>query len=57
MLCEADTAPRGILIHEIEIFNEKIKNYNIIVPTQFNLSNGDKENPSAAQKALMGEKI
>ena len=50
-------APRGILIHEIEIFNEKIKNYNIIVPTQFNLSNGDKENPSAAQKALMGEKI
>ncbi len=50
-------APRGILIHQIEIINEKIDNYNIIVPTQFNLSNGTKENPSPAQKAIMGEKI
>jgi len=49
-------APRGILIHEIEILNEKIENYNIIVPTQFNLSNGTFENPSPAQKALQGEK-
>jgi len=49
-------APRGILIHEIEILNEKIQNYNIIVPTQFNLSTGDRNNLSAAQKALIGEK-
>ena len=48
-------APRGILIHEIEILNEKIVNYNIIVPTQFNLSSS-KEIYSAAQKALIGEK-
>jgi coenzyme F420-reducing hydrogenase alpha subunit len=49
-------APRGVLIHEIEIINEKIKYYNIIVPTQFNLSNGNIDNPSAAQKAMIGEK-
>jgi len=48
-------APRGILIHEIEILNEKIQNYNIIVPTQFNLSS-DKIIFSAAQQALIGEK-
>ena len=51
-------APRGSLIHQIEIQNEKIKNYNIIVPTQFNLSSSlDKTNLSPAQKALIGEKI
>jgi len=49
-------APRGSLIHEIEVENEKIKKYNIIVPTQFNLSNGTKENPSPAQKALINER-
>jgi len=48
-------APRGVLIHEIEILNEKIKYYNIIVPTQFNLSTGSKDNPSAAQQALLNE--
>ena len=48
-------APRGSLIHEIEIENEKIKKYNIIVPTQFNLSNGTLLNPSAAQAALIDE--
>jgi Ni,Fe-hydrogenase I large subunit len=47
-------APRGSLIHEIEIKNERIKKYNIIVPTQFNLSSDKKENPSAAQAAIMG---
>ena len=49
-------APRGILIHEIEILNEKIVDYNIIVPTQFNLSS-DKQLYSAAQKAILGEKL
>ena len=48
-------APRGSLIHKIEIENERIKKYNIIVPTQFNLSNSTKENPSPAQASLMGE--
>jgi Ni,Fe-hydrogenase I large subunit len=49
-------APRGSLIHKVEIENEKIKQYEIIVPTQFNLSNGTENNPSAAQAALMKEK-
>ena len=48
-------APRGSLIHKIEIEDEKIKNYNVIVPTQFNLSNGKKESPSPAQASLIGE--
>ena len=50
-------APRGPLIHEVEIKNEIIRKYNIIVPTQFNLSSYTKENPSPAQKALMNEDI
>jgi len=50
-------APRGSLIHEIEIKDEKIASYNIIVPTQFNLSSSlDKANLSAAQASLIGEK-
>ena len=49
-------AARGSLIHKVEIKDEKIVSYNIIVPTQFNLSNGIFKKPSAAQKALMGEK-
>ncbi len=48
-------APRGSLIHKVEIENEKIKNYEIIVPTQFNLSNGTTNKPSAAQASLMNE--
>ena len=48
-------APRGSLIHSIEIEDEKIKNYNIIVPTQFNLSSSTKEKPSPAQASLIGE--
>ena len=50
-------APRGVLIHKIEILHEKISNYKIVVPTQFNLSTGTKLNPSPAQKAIMGEKM
>ncbi|MEO1923969.1 MAG: nickel-dependent hydrogenase large subunit [Nautiliaceae bacterium] len=49
-------APRGSLIHKVEIKDGKIKYYEIIVPTQFNLSNGTKNNPSAAQAALMNER-
>ena len=50
-------APRGSLIHRVEIKNEKIKKYDIIVPTQFNLSSYTKEKPSAAQAAMIGEKV
>jgi len=50
-------APRGSLIHEISIKNEKIEFYNIIVPTQFNLASSTPENPAPAQAALMGEDI
>jgi coenzyme F420-reducing hydrogenase alpha subunit len=50
-------APRGSLIHEISIKNEKIEFYNIIVPTQFNLASSSKEKPSPAQAALLNEKI
>jgi Ni,Fe-hydrogenase I large subunit len=47
-------APRGSLIHEISIKNEKIEYYNIVVPTQFNLASSVKEKPSPAQAALIG---
>ncbi|MEO1927458.1 MAG: nickel-dependent hydrogenase large subunit [Nautiliaceae bacterium] len=49
-------APRGSLIHEIEIKNEKISFYNIIVPTQFNLGSS-KKRFSPAQEALIGEDL
>ncbi len=47
-------APRGSLIHEIEIKDEKISFYNIIVPTQFNLASSNIK-PSPAQAALLNE--
>jgi Ni,Fe-hydrogenase I large subunit len=50
-------APRGPLIHKVIIEDSIIKKYKIIVPTQFNLSNGTPSNPAPAQKALIGEKI
>ncbi|MEO1958838.1 MAG: nickel-dependent hydrogenase large subunit [Nautiliaceae bacterium] len=50
-------APRGSLIHSIKICDEKIKEYNIIVPTQFNLSSSTKEKPSPAQATLIKEDI
>ena len=49
-------APRGSLIHQIEIKDSKIKSYNIIVPTQFNLSSSkDKNILSPSQSAIIGE--
>jgi len=49
-------APRGSLIHQIEIKDNKIKSYNIIVPTQFNLSSSkDKNILSPSQSAIIGE--
>jgi len=49
-------AARGSLIHKVKIANEKIKDYQIITPVQWNLGNGTKEEPAIAQKAMMGLK-
>ncbi|MDY0233787.1 MAG: nickel-dependent hydrogenase large subunit [Sulfurimonas sp.] len=47
-------AARGTLIHKVEIEEGIIKNYEIITPTQWNLSGGTRENPGVSQKAMVG---
>jgi len=47
-------AARGSLIHKVELENGIIKKYDIITPTQWNLSNGTKENLATSQKAMIG---
>ncbi|BCD60323.1 MULTISPECIES: nickel-dependent hydrogenase large subunit [unclassified Nitratiruptor] len=47
-------AARGSLIHQATIHQGKIETYNIITPTQWNLSNGTSQNPSVIQKAIIG---
>nr|WP_321266105.1 nickel-dependent hydrogenase large subunit [uncultured Sulfurimonas sp.] len=47
-------AARGSLIHKVDLENGIIKNYEIITPTQWNLSNGTKENLGVSQKAMVG---
>ena len=47
-------AARGSLIHKVNLQNGIIKKYDIITPTQWNLSNGTKENPATSQKAMLG---
>ncbi|WP_041957435.1 nickel-dependent hydrogenase large subunit [Sulfurospirillum arsenophilum] len=47
-------APRGSLIHHVVVHQGIIESYDIITPTVWNLGNGDKQNPSTAQKALIG---
>jgi coenzyme F420-reducing hydrogenase alpha subunit len=47
-------APRGPLIHKVDIEDGIIKNYKIITPTQFNIGSSSKNNPTPAQKAMMG---
>ena len=49
-------AARGSLIHKVKIENGIIKKYDIITPTQWNLSNGTKENQGVSQKAMIGLK-
>ena len=49
-------AARGSLVHKIWIADGKIEHYEIITPTQWNLSNGTKQNPSTIQKAIIGLK-
>ena len=47
-------AARGSLIHSVSIDKGKIEDYQIITPTQWNLSNGTREMPGISQKAMMG---
>jgi Ni,Fe-hydrogenase I large subunit len=47
-------APRGPLIHTIEIKDGLIQNYKIITPTQFNIGSSNKQNLTPAQKAMFG---
>lgn len=49
-------AARGSLIHEISLQEGIIQKYEIITPTQWNLSNGSKKQPAIAQKAMIGLK-
>ena len=47
-------ASRGSLIHRVDIERGIIKKYEIITPTQWNLSNGTRDNLGVAQKAIIG---
>ena len=47
-------AARGSLIHKIAIKENKIVDYQIITPTQWNLSNGTKNDLGISQKAIIG---
>jgi hydrogenase large subunit len=47
-------AARGSLIHQVKLEDGYIKDYQIITPTQWNLSNGSIDNPGIAQKAMVG---
>jgi len=49
-------AARGSLIHKTKVKNGKIVNYEIITPTQWNLSHGTKEEQGVAIKAMVGAK-
>ena len=49
-------AARGSLIHNVTIEKNRIKEYQIITPTQWNLSNGTKEDLGVSQKAMIGLK-
>jgi Ni,Fe-hydrogenase I large subunit len=47
-------APRGPLIHKVNIKNGTIFDYKIITPTQFNIGSSNKSNLTPAQKAMIG---
>jgi len=49
-------AARGSLIHKVDLENGIIKKYDIITPTQWNLSNGTRDNQGISQKAMIGLK-
>jgi hydrogenase large subunit len=47
-------APRGPLLHKIEIQDGIIDNYKIITPTQFNIGSSTREKPTSVQIAMKG---
>lgn len=47
-------AARGSLIHKVTVKKGSIDNYEIIVPTQWNLSHGDAQEQGIAVKAMVG---
>ena len=47
-------AARGSLIHKVTLEEGIISNYQMITPTQWNLSNGTKAAPGVSQLAMMG---
>ncbi len=47
-------AARGTLIHQIDIKNGRIKSYNIITPTVWNLGPRDDANLGVVEKAIIG---
>ena len=47
-------AARGSLIHKTTVKNGLITNYEIIVPTQWNLSNGNKDEQGVSTRAMRG---
>ncbi len=49
-------AARGSLIHKVELEEGIIKEYQIITPTQWNLSNGTRKSLGVSQKAMIGLK-
>ena len=46
-------APRGPLLHTVDIKDGLIQEYKIVTPTQFNIGSSTKTNPTPAQKAMM----
>ena len=49
-------AARGSLIHKVTVKDGLINDYEIIVPTQWNLTRGDKQEEGIAIKAMIGSK-
>jgi hydrogenase large subunit len=49
-------AARGSLIHKVKVRKGAIEKYEIIVPTQWNLSQGTEEEKGIAIKAMVGSK-
>ena len=47
-------APRGPLVHRLNIQNGIIQYYKIITPTQFNIGSSTKSNLTPAQKSMIG---
>ena len=47
-------APRGTLIHEVVVEEGRIKDYNIITPTVWNLGPRDGKNLGVVERALLG---